>query len=159
LILTLSVCIGDLWRKPLKKKHLCNSLSWIDSDRERGAVENWKRYVSFPLGFKRSDIHQDSASRISGFPHAQTDDIPGNAEILQRAAEDETVGWNKALWVGEAGVRFLPCFFWIHMGLERWWLEKKKLIGKPEVIPIAGKSIGDFAFLHKRCFERFNQPS
>src|SRR6266404_7649460 len=96
LVFSASVFVGrlaDLVR--LEKYDLRYSLVRIDFGRQRRGVGKLERHKPFPLRFKGSDVHQDSASCVCTFAETHGQDVPGNAKIFDRTRQRKAVWRNQ----------------------------------------------------------------
>src|SRR5580658_6215507 len=92
LVLTLPVSVTDFADfVRLKEKNLAKSLIGVDARRQRSGVGDFEGHKTLPLRLKRRHVHDDPATGIGRFAHADRQDIARNFEIFDRTRQREAV--------------------------------------------------------------------
>ncbi len=96
LILSAAVFVGrfaDLIR--FEEYDLRNSLIRINLGGQRRGVGKLERHIAFPFRFKRRDVYQDPTPCIRTLAEANSQNVPGDAKVFDRARERKTVWRNQ----------------------------------------------------------------
>src|SRR5437762_812334 len=75
--------------------------------------------IALPLGLERRHVSDDAAAGVGALPHADRQDVPGNAEVLDRPGEGEGIRRHDAHVARELDERFRIETLGVHHRRER----------------------------------------
>src|SRR6185503_12180810 len=101
--------------------------------------------VAFPLRFKRCDVHQNPATRISAFSETDREHVARDAEVFNSARQRETVWRNDYRLAFNVDEVLLVKLFRIDDGAVDVG-EEFELVGAANVVTIARRSIRNDSF-------------
>src|SRR5437868_2870883 len=143
MLLPLAVIVAGFARFiRLAENYLTQPFVRVNLCGQRSCVGYFKSYKTLPLGLKWSDVHDDSATCVSGLADANGQDVPGNLEILDRARERKRVGWNDATFGTDGHERPLIEVLGIDHGTVHVG-EDFELVRDPQVVAVGRQPIRD----------------
>src|SRR5207244_9405237 len=129
----------------------------VDFGGQGGGVADFKSYMALPFGLERCDIDDDAAARVGGFANADRQDVPRDAEVLDRPPERERVRRDDAHFALELDKGARIEMLGIHNGRVDVG-EDAELIGHANIVTVRRQAEADNAIAHLAVRKRLDYP-
>ena len=80
----------------LKEQHLRHTFIGVNFGGQRRGIGKFESYVTFPLGFQRRHIDDNTATGIGGLAETNSQYVSRDAKKFNRTSECKRIGWNNA---------------------------------------------------------------
>src|SRR5271170_4259913 len=156
LVFSLSVGVADLADLVgLEEENLAKTLVGVNPGWQWRGVGDFEGHKPLPFRLKRSDIHDDAATRVGRFADTNRQDIPGDLEVFDGAGEGKGVRRDQHGFALDRNKRALVKVFRVNDGAVDIGKDLE-LVGDPKVIAVGRKPIGNYPFADLFFTERLD---
>jgi len=148
LVFALFVLVADFrWFVALEEENLAEAFVGVDTRGQRRRVGDFEGDETLPFRLERRDVHDDAATRVGGLADTNGEHVARNLEVLDGTREGKGVRRNDTDIGLDADKGALVEFFGIDNGAVHI-REDLEFIGDPQIVAVAGKTVGDDAFAY-----------